>query len=34
MLSFEEMCHSSAKKEKSAFLSLLSYKMKGSCLEY
>ncbi|RKW20342.1 hypothetical protein D8B45_07495 [Candidatus Gracilibacteria bacterium] len=34
MLSFEEMCHSSAKKEKSDFLSLLSYKMKGSYLEY
>lgn len=34
MLSFEEMCNSSAKKEKSDFLSLLSYKMKGSYLEY
>lgn len=34
MLSFEEMCYSSAKKEKSDFLSLLSYKMKGSYLEY
>ena len=34
MLSFEEVCYSSAKKEKSAFLSFLSYKMKGSYLEY